>query len=174
MGNLAVWKVLEEMVIELRKKPVGIPLEILNDLKSAKILLEITDSNTTQEETAIKIERYLENIEIYIFSKIQEKFKPKTVEEWLKRVSEARNKEVKLTEETKFISGIPRNQKWIRVKPISELPLRLLKKIAKENGLLMCANVDGKFIIYGKAENIRSYVKKITEITSEKMKTTNK
>jgi hypothetical protein len=91
----------------------------------------------------------------------------------LKRLAEARNKEVQLSEETKFISGIPRNQKWIRVKPISELPLKLLKKIAKENNLLMCSNVDGKFIIYGKAENIKGYVKKITEIISEKTKTTN-
>lgn len=173
MGNLAVWKVLEEMVIELRKKPVGMPLEILNDLKSAKILLEITDSDTTQEEIAIKIERYLENVEIYIFNIIQEKFEPKIVEEWLKRLSEARSKEANLKKEKKFIAGIPRNQKWIRVKPISELPVGLLKKIAKQNDLLMSSNVDGKFVIYGKAANIKSYVKKITEITSEKMKAAN-
>lgn len=174
MGIMAVWKVLEEMLIELRKKPVGISSEILNDLKSAKILLEISDSDTTQEETAIKIERYLENIEIYIFNEIQERFEPETVGEWLKRISEARNKEVQLNEETKFISGIPRNQKWIRVKPNSELPLKLLKKIAKEKNLLMRSNADGKFIIYGKAENIKSYVKKITEIISEKIKVSNK
>ena len=43
MGSMAVWKVLEEMVIELRKKPGIIPSKILNDLKSARVLLEITD-----------------------------------------------------------------------------------------------------------------------------------
>jgi hypothetical protein len=102
---------------KLRKKTVGISIEILNNLRSAKVLLEITDSSANHEETAIKIERYLENVEIYVFSEIQERFEVKTVEVWLKQLAEAQCREDQSIEENKFISGITRNQKWIRVKP---------------------------------------------------------
>jgi hypothetical protein len=174
MGTMAVWKVLEEMVIELKKKTVGIPLEILNDLKSAKVLLMINDPETNQEETALKIERYLENIEIYVFNEIQERFESKTVEKWLKRIGEARCKEVEIKKENKFISGVPRNQKWIRIKPIPKLPSKLLKQIAKDKNLVICSHTDGKFTLYGNTENIKSFVKKITELISEDEKKTNK
>jgi len=36
MGYTAVWKVLEEMLIELRKKELPIPPSIMEDLKTAK------------------------------------------------------------------------------------------------------------------------------------------
>jgi len=36
-----VWKVLEEIVIELRKKGVITPLNVMNDLKSAKVLINV-------------------------------------------------------------------------------------------------------------------------------------
>ncbi len=106
------------------KKPIGIPSKILNDLRSAKILLEISNKKErNQEETAIKIEQLLENIEIYIFNEIQEKFESKIVKEWLSRLGEARCKKLEVNEENKFILGVPRNQKWIRIKPISELSI---------------------------------------------------
>ena len=165
---MAVWKVLEEMVIELRKKPDGIPSKILDDLKSAKVLLEITDrKERNQEETAIKIERYLENIEIYIFNEIQEKFESKIVKEWLNRLGEARCKKLQIKEENKFILGVPRNQKWIRVKPIPELSTEMLEKIAENENLIVSSHEDGKLTIYGETENIRQFVRKITERVSK-------
>ena len=174
MGSLAVWRVLEEMLVVLRKKLVVIPSEILSNLKTVKVLIEISDSAAIHEDTSIKIERELENIEIYIFSEIQERFDSKTVEKWLRRIAEARNKKNQLKKKTKFISGVPRNQKWICIEPISELPVGVLKKIAKENSLIIRSNADGKFTIYGETENIKKYVKKITKITSEKIKALNK
>ena len=168
MGSMAVWKVLEEMVIELRKKPDIIPSKILNDLKSAKVLLEIKDrEEKNQEETTLKIEHYLETIEIYIFNEIQKKFETKIVKEWLNRLGEARRKIFQIKEENKFISGVPRDQKWIRVKPISELPKEMLKKIAKEENLIVSSIKDGKITIYGETKNIQNFIKKITNRVSK-------
>ena len=168
MGSMAVWKVLEEMVIELRKKPDIIPSKILNDLKSAKVLLEITDrEEKNQEETTLKIEHYLETIEIYIFNEIQKKFETKIVKEWLNRLGEARRKILQIKQENKFISGVPRDQKWIRVKPISELPKEMLKKIAKEENLIVSSIKDGKITIYGETKNIQNFIKKITNRVSK-------
>lgn len=168
MGSMAVWKVLEEMVIELRKKPGIIPSKILNDLKSAKVLLEITDrEEKKQEETSLKIEHYLENIEIYIFNEIQKKFETKIVKEWLNRLGEARRKIIQIKEENKFISGVPRDQKWIRVKPISELPKEMVEKIAEDENLMVSSYKDGKITIYGETKNIQNFIKKITNRVSK-------
>lgn len=168
MGSMAVWKVLEEMVIELRKKPGNIPSKILNDLKSAKVLLEITDrEEKNPEETTLKIEHYLENIEIYIFNEIQKKFETKIVKEWLNRLGEARRKKHQVKEEKKFISGVPRDQKWIRIKPILELPKHMLKNIAKEEKLIVSSIEDGKITIYGETNNIQNFIKKITNFVSK-------
>lgn len=173
MSNLAVWKVLEEILIELRKKSVEIPKIIINDLKTAKVLLEIKDLNSNQKEDTITIERYLDNIEIFAFNEIQNKFDSKFVEEWLKRLGEARSKEFHLEKENKFISGIPRNKRWIRVKPIPELSKDRIKEIAAEENLIIGSHKDGKFTIYGKDEDIKKYVKKITELVT-KIESSNK
>ena len=168
MGNMAVWKVLEEMVIDLQKKPGTIPSKIFNDLKSAKVLIEIAErEEKNQEEIYLKIEQYLENIEIYIFNEIQEKYETKIVKEWLNRLGDARCKTFQIKEENKFISGVPRDQKCIRVKPISELPKKMLEKIAEDEKLIVSSIKDGKITIYGEAKNIRNFVKKITKRVSK-------
>lgn len=167
MSNSAVWKVLEEIIIELRKKAVEIPKEIINDLKSAKVFLEINDPNSDKKVETSTIERYLDNIEIYVFSEMQNKFEPKIVEDWLKKLGEARTKEFHLEKENKFIAGIPRNKKWIRVKSIPELSKNTIEKIAREQNLIIGSNKQGKFTIYGKEEDIKKYVKKITELVTK-------
>ena len=166
MGNMAVWKVLEEIIIELRKKAVETPKEIINDLKSAKVLLEINGSDSVQKDK-MNIEKYLDNIEIHVFNEMQNKFESKIVEEWLKRLCEARTKECHLEKENKFISGIPRNKKWIRMKSIPELSKNIIEKNAKDKKLIIRSHKDGKFTIYGKDEDIKKFIKKITAIVTK-------
>ena len=166
MGNMAVWKVLEEIIIELRKKAIETPKEIIDDLKSAKVLLEINGSNSVQKDT-VTIEKYLDNIEIYVFNEMQNKFESRIVEEWLKRLLKARTKELHFEKENKFISGIPRNKKWIRVKSIPELPKNIIEKNAKDKNLIIGSHKDGKVTIYGKEEDIRKFIKKITALVTK-------
>ena len=70
-------------------------------------------------------------------------------------------------EEKKFISGVPRDQKWIRVKPISELPKEMLEKIAEDENLMLSSYTDGKITIYGETKNIQNFIKKITNLVSK-------
>jgi len=59
MSYEAVWKVLEEIIIELRKKGVATPPNVMNDLKSAKVLMKVLDaSERDRGDTAPKIEQY--------------------------------------------------------------------------------------------------------------------
>ncbi|HJW97815.1 MAG TPA: DUF2096 family protein, partial [Candidatus Bathyarchaeia archaeon] len=67
MGYMAVWNVLEEMLIEFRKKELAIPPSIMEDLKSAKtVMLMMTEGK--RAESLQKVEQYLLNVESYLVS----------------------------------------------------------------------------------------------------------
>ena len=178
MGYKAVWKILEEIIIELRKKGFEIPPNVMNDFKSAKILMNVmTTPGSDRGEAASKIEEYLGNVEAYLVTEAQKKFPPARIDIWLKCIEIANcntcstcTAEPVKTEktETKFITGVPRDQKWIRVEPLADLPAKKLKQLAKETNLSIREEQDGHLIIYGKSESIKSYVKKMTEQTAKK------
>jgi hypothetical protein len=173
MGYQAVWKVLEEIIIELRKKGVATPQSVMSDLKSAKVLMKIMDvSQKDLGETAPKVEQYLGSVEAYLVTEAQKIFEPARIDEWLRRLEEANcdtcavcGEEGK--EETKFVSGIPRDQKWIRVEPITTLPLEKLKQLAEKQNLSSHLQENGRLLVYGKAENIKAFVKEMTEQTAK-------
>jgi hypothetical protein len=65
-------------------------------------------------------------------------------------------------EESRFIPGLPRDQKWVRVTPIATLPQEKLEQLAVESGLSLKEENDGHLIVFGNAEGIRNFVKKMT------------
>jgi len=176
MGYEAVWKILEEIIIELRKKGVATPPTVMNDLKSAKVFMKIMDaSEKDRGETAPKIEQYLGSVEAYIVTEAQKVFAPARIDTWLRRLEKASCDtcqtcvvpEVKGKVEPKFITGVPRDQKWIRVEPLANLPIEKLKQLAEETSLSFREEKDRHLTVYGSAENIRAFVKKMTEQTAK-------
>jgi len=169
MGYISVWKVLEEIIIEFRKKGLIIPRKIMNDLKSAKVMITIMDVDEGLGETAQKIELYLGGVEAYLITAAQKAFTSTRIDKWLRRIEEAKynNCEIGKKEEAKFISGVPRDQKWIRIKPIYGMPLKKLKQLAEKTSLSSRVQEDGRLVVYGKSEDIREFVKKITAITNK-------
>jgi hypothetical protein len=66
-------------------------------------------------------------------------------------------------EETRFIPGLPREQKWIRVKPSSELPMEKLKSLAEESNLSCELQSDGCLLVYGEDKRLKEFVKKMAK-----------
>jgi hypothetical protein len=64
-------------------------------------------------------------------------------------------------EEDKFILGVPRDQKWIRVEPIQSLPPERLKQLAQELNLTVNPQKDGRLVVYGQPENIKEFLKRM-------------
>lgn len=169
MGYMSVWKVLDEIIIEFRKKGLTVPHNIMNDLKSAKVMITIMDADESRGETAPKIEQYLRSVEAYLVTEAQKTFAPTRIDAWLIRLEEATADicESEKEKETKFISGIPRDQKWIRVKPLDSMPLKKLEQLAEETSLSCRVQDDGRLVVYGKSGDIREFVKKMTAITNK-------
>jgi hypothetical protein len=164
MGYLAVWKVLEEMILEFRKRGITIPTEIMDNLKSARTMIKILKADPSRGETMQKIEEYLSNVESYLISEGQKKFGVEYVDKWLKKLDEASMRFPDLEEEeTRFVPGLPREHKWIRVKPSAELPMEKLKLLAKELNLSCELQGDGYLLVYGEDESLKEFVKKMAK-----------
>jgi hypothetical protein len=164
MGYLAVWKVLEEMILEFRKRGITIPVEVMDNLKSARTMIKILKADPSRGETMQKIEEYISTVESYLISEGQKKFGVEYVDKWLKKLDEANIRFPDLEEEeTRFVPGLPREQKWIRVKPSAELPMEKLKLLAKELNLSCELQGDGYLLVYGEDERLKEFVKKMAK-----------
>jgi hypothetical protein len=163
MGYLSVWKVLDQMIVDFRKKGATIPDRIMNDLKSARTTLNTLKTPQDTGEVLGKIDAYLANVESYLVSEGEKRFGKQYSDKWLKKIDEASRKASDQEEaKERFVQGLPREQKWIRVKPSDDLPLESLKRLAKESNLLCKSQDDGYLLVYGADEGLKSFVKKMT------------
>ncbi len=162
MGYLSIWKVLEEMTADLKRKGITIPAEMISNLRSAKTLINVLRADPTCIETSQKIEENLLKVESFLVSEAQKKLGTEYVEKWLKKLDEAGKKLVDEEEkETRFVPGLPRKQKWIRIKPTPELPMEKIKKLAEESNLSHEIQSDGCLLVHGKDKRIKEFVKKM-------------
>lgn len=150
-------------MLELRKKRVTMPSNVINDLRSAKLMIKISESEGSRGDASRKVEEYLGIVESYLVTEAQKTLDPETVDQWFRRLEEA-NAETceEKTNEDKFITGVPRDQKWVRVEPISNLPTERIKQIAKESHLSINPQNDGRIVVFGQPEDIREFLRRIT------------
>jgi hypothetical protein len=174
MGHNATWKVLEELMLDMHKKGAAVPPNVISDLRNAKLMIQISESSGAKGEQAIKVDEYLGNVESILLAEAQEKFGSEYVDEWLKRIDEA-NVQCETcqpvpakVEENKFVTGVPRDQKWVRVEPNGALTSERIEQIAKETSLTVNTQKDGRLVVYGQPENIKAFVKKMTADTAKK------
>ena len=170
MSYNAKWKILETMMIQLQKKGVATKLEVLNDLRSAKLMIKISQSEGSRGDANLKLEEYLANVESYLITEAQNVLSSEVIDEWLRRLDEANLQtcEIPPEAENKFITGVPRDQKWIRVEPIANLNSERLKLIAKETNLSVDLQNDGRLVVYGHQDDIKVFLRKMTEESNKK------
>jgi hypothetical protein len=162
MGNIAVWKVLEEMIADFREKGLDIPTEIMNDLISARTTLKILNVEPPNLETLQRIDQYMMKVESYLVSEGQNNLGFAYVDKWLNRLDEARKeKDDKDQDKTRFIPGVPRQKKWIRVTPTAEITIQNLEATADGLGLKCTVQKDGSLLICGEGQSIKDFVKKM-------------
>ena len=76
-------------MLELRKKGVAIPPNVINDLRSAKLMIKISEAEGSRGEASQKVEEYLGSVDSYLVTEAQKALSPETVDQWLRRLEEA-------------------------------------------------------------------------------------
>ncbi|MCW4017482.1 MAG: DUF2096 family protein [Candidatus Bathyarchaeota archaeon] len=165
MSHVAKSNLLEEIIIELRKKQVEIPANVMTDLKSARTLIKVEKADArARSQTEPKIDQYLVNVEAYVMAEADKQFPPEKVEQWLTALDLASCDSCVTVqdpkEEMRMISGVPRDQKWIRVEAIDGLPLEKLEQMATEANLGIRREKDGRLVVYGADEAVKGFIKK--------------
>jgi len=162
MRYLTKWKFLEDIVAEFRRKGVAVPVDVINNLKSAKTMIMILQADTRSEELTRKIERHLEKVEVCLVSKAQQEFGVEFVDEWLKKLEkEPQREDMEAVEGARFVPSLPRGQKWVRVKSSAEMSIKELRKLAEESGLSCTEQSDGYLLVCGEEQLIEGFVKKM-------------
>ena len=161
-----VWLTLADLITEFRKRGETIPTNVMEDLRSAKTMIQVLRADPNRIENIPSIEMYLGNVESYLFFEAQKKFGTKFTEDWMLKIKEAREKkttEAKPASSSKFVPGLPRGQKWVRVQVSKETPEKEIKKLAGETGLSSRLQNDGYMLVYGEDEKLKLFLKKTQE-----------
>jgi len=159
------WKVLADLLTELRKKGEKIPTDVMNDLRSAKTMIQILKADPTHIENIPRIETYLGNVESYAISMTQEKLGTEFVEQWLRKLEKAKKVKIEEKEEVtpRFVPGLPRDKNWVRIQISEDTPQEDVERLVKENKLSCKMQKNGYILVYGNGESIKSFVKKMAE-----------
>jgi len=163
MGREEAWMVLADLLRELRERGETISSDIMNNLRSAKTMIQILKADPTHIENIQRIETYLENVEFQLVSAAQERFGTEYVERWMKKLEQARRVTEEKETAPRFVLGVPRGKHWLRVHVSEETPQRDTERLAEENGLTCKMQEDGYVLVYGKNENIKSFLRKLAE-----------
>jgi len=164
MGYGEAWKVLADMITELRGKGETIPPNVMNDLRSAKTMIQILKVDPTHFENLPRIEVYMENVESYLVFTVQEKFGLDYVENWMKKLDKARRApEEEEKAAPRFVPGLPRGKHWVRVQISEDMTKDDIKRLAKENKLSSKMQKNGYMLVYGDVEKVKLFVKKMAE-----------
>lgn len=164
MGYEELWKALADLLTELRRRGETIPAEIMNDLRSAKTMIQILKVDPAHTENLLRIERYLGNVEFHLLFAAQDKLGPERVEQWMRKFERARRKVYEKKEAVaalRFVPGLPRGKRWIRIQVSEDRPQEDIERLADENGLSCRMQENGYMLVYGESEKIKSFVKKI-------------
>jgi hypothetical protein len=158
------WKLLADLMTELQEKGENIPTDVLNDLRSAKTMIQILKADPTHIESISRIDTYLRTVEAYTIFTMEKQGK-ENVEEWLKKLKEPERMETnkKGEKNSTFITRVPRNKNWIRIQISENITIEEMKKIVKENGLSYKLEQNGYILVHGDKENIKSLVRRLAE-----------
>jgi len=161
-----IWKTLADLITEFRKRGETIPPNVMEDLRAAKTMIQVFKADLSHVENVPSIESYLGNVESYLIFTGQKKFGSEFVEEWMQRLREAREKkpEEGVTKAaSRFVPGLPRGKRWLRVETSKDIPKKEIEKLAEECGLSCKAQKGGYVLVYGEGEEIKFFVKKMSD-----------
>jgi len=163
LNYMYVWKVLEALAIEMKENGLDVPQEAIEDLKSAKTLFSVqqVDPNVPTANAQL----YLDRAEATLLAMAESCHGREYAEHWLRKVEDARLKgfEQKSTPERSFIAGVPRGQDWVRIKAVENFSSGDICAVAARMGLGYKTQEHDRVLVYGKPEDIRSFIREIAE-----------
>lgn len=166
MSHETIWTALEDLIEEFRKRGETIPPQIMEDLRAAKSLIQVSRAKPQQTQDSTQIEIYLNNIEFYLIPKAQEKFGQAFADEWMRKLEKAGKETIEEgvgSTVSTFLSGMPRDTPWVRVRFSDDIKQDIVETLAKESGLKTNNKEPSYLLVYGEQKKLKTFMKKMTE-----------
>ncbi|MDG6223132.1 MAG: DUF2096 family protein [Candidatus Bathyarchaeota archaeon] len=152
------WKTLSDLLIEIQKMGEKIPSKVMNDLRSAKTIIQVLKRDPNHMESLSRVEVYLKNVEAYAVF-VAEKKGPKMVQDWLKRINQPEKRNCTKSREIIVGPKVSRDKKWIRIKPTDELRFENVQKLSENVEVSVKVEENGDILVFGDEKNVKSFVK---------------
>jgi hypothetical protein len=168
-----VWKVLEQLILDLRRQGVTVPDELVDDLKSAQTYINIAKTDSTVLDIVTEIELYLEKVESNLIYLAEIDVSATYATECLKRISDARMKGLREIPPAKssFVAGVPREDHWVRLRIKDLISDIEFNPLINQFQLTVKPQENGYLLIHGKQEDVKAFMKAVTQKVSKKPKT---
>ena len=157
------WKVLSDLLIELRKRGESVSPNIVEDLRSAKTMIQVLKADPKYIESIPRIETFLGNVEAHLISMAQERFGSSFADKWMERVKRGRRAVGEGETASRFVPGLPRGDHWVRIKISEDAPREVVEMLAEEQNLVHKMQKGGYILVSGDSEDIKSFVKAMAE-----------
>jgi len=157
-----IWSTLCELVATLRKLDVVVPAETSTELRSAKAL--ISSYRTDPEATHIltQVQEHLKRAERTLIEIAQKTGYSKTAKEFLERLDKVRRGDLKPSRaggEIRFIPGLPRSGRWIRIRISPQTPLSRIEEVASKSRVSVKPHEEGYVLASGRSEDLREFIR---------------
>ncbi len=158
----AVWRVLEELLGDLKERDVEIPAGFLTKLKAVHGNINILKADPTYEDTMVEVEEQLNNLEGQLVYLAENKVGPEYADKWIARIKQARESEPEVSRARPFSPGVPRADYWIRLTVGEVIREEEIKEMTSELGLSIKEEDPDTVIIHGEEAKVKSLVKNMT------------
>jgi len=162
MNYELLWKTIEELMVELADRGVTIPQDLMDDLKSAKTFISIYKTDPSALDVMTEVALYLDKIEPNLLYLAESEVGKKYASAWIKKISDARlEKAETIIVPSKFVAEIPKGEHWIRIKTADIISDDNLRELLRNLNLSSKSQDDGYLLIYGKEENVKSFIREV-------------
>ncbi len=163
----AVWKVLEELLGDLKQREAEIPEDFLTKLKAAHGNINIMKADPTHEDIMDKVEEQLNNLEGQLIYLAEDRIGSDYADKWLTKIKEARESEPEVSRAKPFSPGVPRADYWIRLTVGDVIKRPDIEKMASELDLSIKEESASTIIVHGEETKVKSLVKAMTRKMGE-------
>ena len=152
-------------MVELKRRGVKIPPEVIKDLRSAKVMISLYKVAPTEAiEAPPRIELYLASAKATLLILAERELGRAAAEWWTRRICELRAAEVEEKPSERFIPGFLRGEGWMRIRISEDLKVDDVERIAGELNVEFSHEPEGYVTLRGNPEKLRKLSKKLAEL----------
>jgi len=152
-------------MVKLREKGDVIPVNVVEDLRAARTLIEIIRAGGEISENATKVEELLGRVEAFLVSTAEARFGNQFINSWMDEMMKIRRGELKWKPKVvrRFIPGLPRDKDWIRIKISNIITKQKVDEIVRDLKLQVRMQRDGYLLVSGSKDEVKRFVKRVTD-----------